>query len=391
MNRSILLFFVIATPALAVACSDAERSMEREATAPLTVSTATASMATLAERLEAGGVVIAADAATVSSRIVAPILAVNVRPGDRVRRDDVLIRLDARDMSAQARQATASQSAAEQALVQARAARAAAEADQKLAAAWHTRIMALSERNSATAQERDEADARLASASARLNGADAAIQVAESNIGAARAAAGAAATTESFATIRAPFDGVVTERLVDTGNLATPGVPLLRVESSGERRVEVTVDEARAAFVKVGDEVEVIIESAALPATTVIGRVSEVARAIAADRRAFSVKVILPAGEAIRTGTFARVRFKGTARKVVIVPANAVRRDGQVSSVFVVDGSTARLRLVQLRDESATAIEVLAGLDAGEVVVTSPPPGLADGHPVTAASTRGVQ
>jgi RND family efflux transporter MFP subunit len=208
----------------------------------------------------------------------------------------------------------------------------------------------------------------------------------EANGASARAAAGAATTTQSYATLRAPFDGLITERLSDPGNLASPGLPLLRMESGGPRQVVVRVDEARAAYVHARDRVEVAIDETSPQATgdgIVEGLVTEVARAVDADQRALTVKVALPPTVTIRTGTFARVFFPGAYRRLLRVPAAAVRRHGQVTSLFVVQEGVARLRLVQVGATTKTDIEVLAGLDAGESVVTSPPPGLLDGSPVT--------
>ena len=384
MKRTLFVLTLSVLTATLIACGGGGESREAPARDAIAVNTAQATVADVTDRLEAGGIVAANETALLSSRIVAPILDVRVRAGDRVRKGDVLVTLDARDAADHARQATAAAVAAEQALAQARTARAAAEADRRLAAAWQARINALHAKNSATAQERDEAEARLESATARAAGAQAGIDLAEANVTAARAASGAATTTESFSIIRAPFDALVTERLIDPGNLAAPGTPLVRVDSTTQRRVEVTVDEARAAFIQVGDRVDVLIERSSerdeeLPLE---GAVAEVARAIDAGQRAFTVKVTLPASEAARSGTFARVRFRGASRRVLLIPASAIRRQGQVASVFVVEEGMARMRLVQTGDTEREGVVVLAGVDAGETVVTSPPPQLVDGHPV---------
>ena len=384
-RASAFITLTLATGALS-ACHGAADTRQAPARTPIAVTTARAAQADAAERLEAGGVVAAKASAVVSSRMVAPILSVRVRAGDRVRTGDVLVTLDARDVADHTRQASAAAVAAEKALAQAVSQQAAADAEHRLAVAWHSRISALHARNSATSQERDEADARLAGATARLAGAQSAIEQAEANLAAARAGAGAAATTESFSVVRAPFDGLVTERLTDPGNLAAPGTPLLRLDSSGGQHVEVRVDEARAAFIRPGDRVEVAIDrpdGEGDEDSRVEGRVIEVARAVSADQRAFTVKVGLPGTENVRTGTFARVWFRGASRRSLLIPASAVRRHGQIASVFAVEDGVARLRLIQTGDSGPGGVAVLAGLDAGEMVVTSPPPTLTDGHPVS--------
>ena len=363
----------------------------QKAREPIAVTVVPVTAVDTAERLEAGGVVAAQETASVSSRIVATIDRIRVKAGDRVRAGDVLVTLDARDVLEHTQEARARSLAAEKSLVQARTEQSAAEAEHHLAAAWNNRIIALHARKSATDQERDEADARLSGAAARLAAARAAIEVAEANLGSARSAVGAATATESYTTIRAPFDGLVIERLTDPGNLAAPGSPLVRIESDGLRQVLVRVDEARAAYVRPGDAVDVEIDGVGESAPgekPLAGVVIEVARAVGSDQRAFTVKVTIPSTVTARSGTFARVVFRGAPRRALLVPANAIHRYGQVSSVYVVQDGAARLRLVQAGRSSAAAIEILAGLDAGESVVTSPIGGLADGARVEIGSAR---
>jgi RND family efflux transporter MFP subunit len=351
---------------------------------PIAVTIARVTAIDTAEQLEAGGVVAAQQTASISSRIVATIAAVRVKAGDRVRAGDVVVALDARDAAEHTNQARAVAVAAEKALAQARAAQSAAAAEHQLAAAWQKRIVALHARNSATDQERDDAAGRVAAAAARLSGTQAGIEGAEAQLVSARAAVGAAAATESFTAIRAPFNGLVTERLIDPGNLAAPGVPLLRIDADGARQVVLRVDEARAAYVHSGDRVRVLIDAAGDQRADdgVEAVIAEVARAIGADQRTFTVKVTVPSTVQVRTGSFARVLFRGPPRRALVAPASAVQRHGQVSSVYVVQDGTARLRLVQVGTASSEGVEVLAGLDAGESIVTSPLERLTDGATV---------
>jgi hypothetical protein len=84
------------------------------------------------------------------------------------------------------------------------------------------------------------------------------------------------------------------------------------------------------------------------------------------------------------------VRFQGPARDALIIPADAVRTQGQIATVFVVEGDRARLRLI--RTSAGTidgSVEVSAGLDPGEWVIVSPPPALVDGHPVRRTGADG--
>jgi RND family efflux transporter MFP subunit len=359
---------------------------------PIAVVVTAVVAADIAERLDTGGVVAARESATVSSRIVATIGAVQVRAGDRVRKGDVLVTLDARDAVERTGEARAGSITAERALARARAEKEAAEAEHRLAAAWEKRITQLHAGNSATDQERDEAEARLAAAAAHLAGAQGAIEEADAHLAAARAAVGVASATESLTTLRAPFDGRVTERLTDPGNLAAPGVPLLRLDADGARQVVVRMDEARMPYAHVGDRVSVVIDAADEDASAGIrvdGVVAEVAREVGVDQRAFTVKVTVPPSLAARSGSFARVVFRGASHRALTVPVDAVQRQGQISSVFVVQNGVARLRLVHAGTLSPDGVEVLAGLDAGESIVVSPVRQLVDGDKVTTSLWTG--
>ena len=371
------------------ACSGSEHAPQTETQEPIAVTIVPVATIDTAERLEAGGIVAAQESAAVSSRMVATITAVRVKAGDRVRTGDVLITLDARDVTEHTRQARANALAAEKSLTQAHTQQSAAEAEHRLAAAWQTRIEALHARNSATDHERDEAEARLSAAAARLAGARAGIEVADASLASARAAIGVATAAESFSTMRAPFDGLVTERLTDPGNLAAPGTPLLRIESEGARQVVVRMDEARVAYLHTGDQVSVLIDALEEPGeddTAVEGIVAEVARAVSADQRAFTVKVTVPAAVTTRSGSFARVVFRGTPRRALLVPARAIQRHGQVSSVYVAQDGVARLRVVQVGASSPGGVEVLAGLDPGESIITWSLTRLVDGASIAIGS-----
>lgn len=377
---------VLGAALVAAGCDRSEHELAAERAQPVSVRVATARMLERPSRFEAGGVVAAAETAVVSSRVVAPVTVVAVRPGDRVRAGDVLVRLDAREMTARAQQAIAAARAAEEALVAARSTQTAAAAEQTLATAWHSRIAQLRERNAVTAQEFDEAVARLAAATARAAAAQAGVEQATAQLAALRAGGDVAAIAESYTLIRAPFDGEVTERFTDPGNLASPGQPLLRIDNTGGRRVDVGVDEARAGYVRPGDRVAVVLAHGPGGGAALPGTVLEVGRAIAADERAFTVKVALPPGSVLRTGTFARVQFDGAPRRALFVPVSALRVQGHVTSVFVVRQGVAQIRLVQTGEIGGDETEIRSGLDEGESVVVEPPADLTDGRAVTIAT-----
>ena len=357
------------------ACTSNRQHMAAETPAPVNVTVATVSVRDQPAAFDAGGVVQPQTMAVLTARILAPVREVRAAAGDRVRAGQVLVVLDAGDLEAHARSAHAAAGAASEGAAATSAEHRAAQAALDLARTTHERVAALHARRSATLQELDEATAALRAADAHAAGAAARMQEAALSVGRAQAASEAAAAAHDFTRITAPFDGIVTEKLVEPGNTATPGMPLLRVEDTRVFRLEVRVDESRATQVSSGAEVAVVLDSGA----TVTGTVSEVARAVEADARAFLVKITLPAVDGLRSGMFGRARFRAPVRQTLTVPSEAVVRRGQLTTVFVLDGDRARLRLVNLNGS-----EVLAGLAAGEIVIVNPPPTLADGHPVRA-------
>jgi RND family efflux transporter MFP subunit len=361
------------------ACSSGTKTRPAEAEAPIPVTVATIAMADAADTFEAGGVVQARTTAAIMARILAPVSEVRVAPGDRVRAGQVLIVLDGSDLAAHARSARAAALAADQAVSAASSEQQAADAALALARATYERVAGLNAKRSATAQELDDATGALRAAEARAAGAAARAQGAVSGVDSARAASDEAGTTESFAHITAPFDGVVTEKMVEPGNMAAPGTPLMRLEARGFR-LDVRVDESRIGQIVPGAVVPVSLDSGTGGGVSnVSGTVAEIGRAVDADARAFLVKITLPETAGLRSGMFGRAHFSGQARRALTVPAGALVHRGQMTSVFVVEKGIARVRLVNV-----SGTEVLAGLSESDVVIVGAPPGLTDGRRVVA-------
>jgi RND family efflux transporter MFP subunit len=336
---------------------------------------------------EAGGVVRARQVAVVSSRVVAPVVQVRVKAGDRVTRGQVLIQLDAREVGAQATRASASASGMRLSIEAAQAERRSAESAVVLARATHTRVKSLVETKSATAQELDQAVAVLAGAEARLAGAAARAAEADAGLAAAQAGEEVAAVTASYAVLTAPFDGLVSNRQVDPGSMAAPGMPLLTIEDTSAYRLEVRVDESRAHLVPPGTAAEVRIDrGSGADAGWAPANVAEVA-SVDPALHSFVVKLDLPKSAGLRSGVFGRARVMGPSERVLAVPAAAVVRRGQLTLAFVVDSNgAARLRMLSPGRESQGRIEVLAGLKEGDRVVLTPSDAMADGTPITGAA-----
>jgi RND family efflux transporter MFP subunit len=332
---------------------------------------------------ETGGMVRARTTATLVSRLVADVQEVLVQPGDHVRAGQTVIRLDARELRANHARAEAGAAAADQAVKAAATARDGAEAALELATATHRRVAELRSKNSATPNELDQAVGGLRGAEAQARGALAGIRQAESGAVAARAGLQAAAVGLSYAAITAPFDGIVTEKLIEPGNMAAPGVPLMTIEDVRGFRLEVRLDESRVGDVDRTKPVEILLDSPAAQLRTFTGKVAEISRAVDPGSHAFLVKIDLPADVGVRSGMFGRARFAGPAHRALVVPASSVVRRGQLASVFVVTpGRRAAVRMVNAAAADGTLVEISAGLDGGETIVVNPPPTLVDGAAV---------
>jgi RND family efflux transporter MFP subunit len=173
---------------------------------------------------------------------------------------------------------------------------------------------------------------------------------------------------------------VITEKHVLPGDLATPGLPLLGLESTQRLRAEGAVPEQAARDLRIGRPLGVHLEGVE---TTVLGDIEELSAAADANSRSLLVKVALPPGLG-RSGQFARLQVLIGHSEAILVPSSAVTRFGQMERVFVVEHGRAVLRLVKTGRTVADRTEILAGLTAGETVVLAPPATLRDGQPVTA-------
>ncbi len=305
----------------------------------VSVSAAAVSVQPLWDEEEVVGNVEAAQRAVLSAKVTGVIDAIRVAPGARVERGAVLATIDAREIKARLDQA---------------------EAAQDQARKEFARIEKLLASGSSTRQEFDAATMRLRTSDAALVEAKTMLQYTE---------------------ITAPFDGIVTRKLVEVGDLATPGKPLLEMENSSLLRFVCEIPEALIDRVQMGAELPVRIDAAGAELT---GKVSEVAPSASAGSRTFLVKLDLPAAEKLRAGQFGRVRVPVRERPALLVAEGAVVRRGQIESVFVVEGGRARLRLVKTGRRMDGKVEVLSGLAGGETVVVRDAHLLNDGAAVEA-------
>jgi RND family efflux transporter MFP subunit len=182
---------------------------------------------------------------------------------------------------------------------------------------------------------------------------------------------------------------VVTQKFADTGDFASPGRPLFAMEDSTLLRLEIDVAESLAGTVSLNQKIKVHVEAVE---NDLEGIVSEIAPAAQAASRTFLMKLDLPSNPSLRAGQFGRAFVPRGARNALIIPSEGVFSRGQMDYVFVAAGAgdgKANLRIVRTGGRAEGGVEILAGVEADEPVILSPPSELRDGQPVkTTDSSR---
>jgi RND family efflux transporter MFP subunit len=281
---------------------------------------------------------------TVSAQVTGRVVEVNYDVGDYVKKGQTIVRID--------------QSEAEQVV---------AGTDAQVAEA----LAAYEKAKSNLDRARELAQQNFISKSA-LDNAEAEFRVEEARLKAARAARTQAATTRSYTVVVAPYSGVVSARLVEVGEMATPGKPLMTGFDPSAMRVVASVPQYKVAEVRASPRVSVEIPSLN---RWITGRDITVLPSADPRTHATSVRVDLTGNQKdLYPGMFARAHFTvGRARKLVI-PAETVVRRSEVTGVYVkeADGRFG-FRQIRLGEPAGNGlIEVLAGVIAGEAVAVDP-------------------
>jgi RND family efflux transporter MFP subunit len=386
MRNKIFAFIMITSIFFVFACGKIKPgNTEAETKGTIKAPVATARLASSPKYYEAVGTVRAKTTSTLSGKIMGVVKTVNVREGDGIKAGQVLVNIDERQVTAQYSQSKAAIDEAKRAEAAAVYAVDAAKAGADLARAAYNRYLRLVADHAVSKQQFEEVESRTRQADAGFKQSEANLEAARQRIHETEAAAASAEVSKKDAVISAPYDGIVTSRLVEPGDLAAPGTPLLVIEKSGGLEVDVVIPEDRIHSIKQDQELEVIIHD--LPEKSLKGAVKAIVPAADPQSRSFVVKVGLPVSEGIRSGIFARVHIPLGDESMLMIPATAVVNQGQLTGVFIIeDKGMARFRLVRTGRRTDGSVEVLSGLKDGTQYIVSPPPGLKDGMVVEASS-----
>jgi RND family efflux transporter MFP subunit len=379
MRRFILIITVLAISLWGSGCGDKKEhgAAGSGAGTPVKVRIATARMESAPSHQEAVGTVEAVSSSTLTAKVMGTVSDVKVEEGQTVRKDQVLIVLTQQQISAGHQQALSGLEEARRGEFAAQAAAAAAGANAKLAQSTFDRYRKLVAGESVSPQELDEVRARAESAKGALSQAESILSAAKERVAMARAALDSASATREDLVLKAPYDAVVTEKMVEPGDLAAPGRPLLRLEAGRGHRVVFVLAENQIQNVAIGQKLSVVFPALADAATE--GTVEAVMPVSDAATRSVEVKLALSSMSGLRSGVFARVLIPGGESKMIRIPQSALVTRGQLTGIFKVDAGEARFRLVRTGRTAGQEVEILSGLAEGDRFVVAPGPQTADG------------
>lgn len=275
---------------------------------------------------------------SVASKILAKVVEVNVTAGQRVEEGDVLVRLNDDDLQSRLKQAEAQRDAAVARAQQ-------AESD-------YSRGKQLIERNSIAQSEFDVMSTARRTSMAELQRSERSIEEARVFI--------------DYATIRAPYSGLVVDKQVQAGDTVSPGQTLLTIYDPEQMQLVANVRESLAMKLQIGQSLTAKLEAFDHEC---LATVREVVPEADPSSRSFRVKVAGPCPPGIYSGMFGRLLLPLGDEELLLIPQDTIKRVGQLTLVDVVVGDEVIRRHVQIGRKHRGDVEVLSGLVAGEQVV----------------------
>jgi len=337
---SCLLAAIVLITGMTAGCQGnaGEKTTKRPKVTDVTVSPV--SLSVVDDIYETTGTVKSNTVSMVAGRVMGVVTSILVKEGDTVKAGQLLLVIDNRDAAQRVRAAGMAVASANQ--------------NKDLAEKTWQRYKNLYDLKAISRQEMDQVETQK--------------KVSEAEYERIKAMENEARTYLSFTRVTAPINGRITEKRIDVGSMANPGVPLLVLESSGKSNIEVSLDAGLRPKVKTGMAVEAAVESIEQPLR---GKIREIFPSIDPLSRTFTIKVEIDhAG--IRSGLFARVYIPIGKRETIVVPQQAIVQKGQLIGVFAVDTrGIVTYRLVRKGKTFPHGVEVLSGLTAGDRIITS--------------------
>lgn len=325
----------------------------------LSVTTDTVVLGQVPMKAVVPGAVVPDQKASLSSRIMGYIKTLDVKVGEKVKRGDLLFSVDSTDVNSQIQQAESGYNQAVAALK-----------DAKLDFDRFSKLFA---EDSVSKQQFDKISLQY--------------QVAQQNLSAAQSGLTQAKAQLNYAYVKAPFDGVVVEKMANAGDLAAPGSPIVMIENHSSLSVQTEVAEDLFAVLRAGDEADILMDG---QAGVVKGTIYTLVSAANPKTRTHTVKMSLPEMNTINSGTFARISFKRGERQTILIPGPAVIVRAGIQGVFVVQNDQAYFRMVRTGQVIDGQVEIQAGLNLGDEIVIEGNQSLLNGDKVTKNEKTGA-
>lgn len=357
-SQKAFVLFVLGSMILA-SCSSESENREKQKPEPIIVTVTTANKTTT-NSIQASGKVESTETAVISTRLMGVITKINVRPGDRVKKGELLATISNGDILAKRAQAQAMVAESEAALIDAKK--------------DYERYAQLYQQQSASAKEFENITLHYNSVKAKTEASRQMQKEAEAMLG--------------YSNLTAPFSGVVTQRNADEGSMANPGMPILIIEHIGSYQVNTFVSEKDISRIKTGAAAEVMIKSTG---QNINGTVSEVSPSSRMNGGQYLVKVRINQHDKqeLFAGMYANVSIStsdtdSNEEERLLIPDEALLKRDQLNGLYTVrDGNTALLRWVTVGKTYGDQVEVLSGLNADEKFILTAEGRLYNGVPVS--------
>jgi len=309
--------------------------------------------------------------------------------GDRVKAGQPLAEIEAPETDEQIRQAKAALGQAQAAVNQALADFKRGEADTELARVTAERFANLTKQGVVARQDNDRYQAQYQALLAGRQSLQEAIAVQRSNVAAAEANVARLERVQSYRVVKAPFDGVITQRNVDAGALVTTGSTLLfRIAQTGTVRTYANVPQTHASAIRIGQTARVSVAN--LPDRQFAGTVARTANALDPATRTLLVEIHVPNPDgALLPGMYGKVELI-TARShaPLLVPSEALIVRGEGTNVAVVRDQTVHLQKIEVGRDYGDRLEVTGGLTEGDLIIPSPGDVVREGQKVEAVRVQ---
>lgn len=346
MNTQYPITFIVLFAAITLfaGCSEESAVHHTGAVQTTQAKTMTVHPSKVAKHYTTSGTVASDHRVSISTQISGYIKALNVREGDKVKAGQILVQIDPTD--------------AKQAYLQAKADLKDAEADLK-------RFQELLASGAISSQKVDKAKLRY--------------DVAKANVARAQ-------NQLNYAEIRSPVDGVVVEKRLSVGDLASPGMPILTIEDPNSLLVSTYVSENYVSKIHEGDTVDITIESLH---KTFAGTVRQVVQAADPVSHQFLVKIALKPDADIHPGMFAQAGFRVGERQAILIPQEVIISRSGLNAVYIVDNDgLAQYRLIRLGTTQGNQVEVVSGLHDGDTIAWQGHPDIKSGMKVQAINGK---